>query len=43
MQMEAEHRNLDALSFEPADAAQFALQLRAIYLAAVMLGGGGPG
>jgi len=41
-QLEAEHRNLGALSFEPADAAQFALQLRAIYLAAVMLAGGGP-
>jgi glycosyltransferase involved in cell wall biosynthesis len=41
VQLEPEHRNLRAFTFEPADAAQFALQLRAIYLAAVMMGGGG--
>ena len=40
-QLEPEHRNLGAFSFEPRDAAEFALQLRAVYLAAVMLGGGG--
>lgn len=33
-----EHRNLRAFSFEPADKAQFALQLRAIYASALMLG-----
>ncbi len=40
-QLEPEHRNLSAFTFAPADAAEFALQLRAIYLAAIMLGGGG--
>ncbi len=42
-QLEPEHRNLNALTFEPQDAPTFALQLRAIYLAAVVLGGGGAG
>ncbi len=42
-QLEPEHRNLNALTFEPQDAPTFALQLRAIYLAAVVLGGGGGG
>jgi glycosyltransferase involved in cell wall biosynthesis len=42
-QLEPEHRNLNALTFEPADAAEFALQLRAIYLAAILLGAGGAG
>ena len=43
VQLEPEHRNLNAFTFEPRDAEQFALQLRAIYLAAVVLGGGGRG
>lgn len=38
--IEPEHRNLKCMSFVPRDAEQFALQLRAIYLAAVMLGKG---
>jgi glycosyltransferase involved in cell wall biosynthesis len=40
-QLEPEHRNLNAFTFAPRNAAEFALQLRGIYLAAVMLGGGG--
>jgi hypothetical protein len=40
-QLEAERRNLNALYFEPASYAEFALQLRAVYLAAVVMGGGG--
>jgi hypothetical protein len=41
-QLEATHRNLNALHFEPHDYTEFALQLRGVYLAAVVLGGGGP-
>jgi GT2 family glycosyltransferase len=41
-QLEAERRNLNALYFEPDNYDQFAIQLRAIYLAAVLLGAGGP-
>jgi len=40
-QLEAERRNLNALSFEATSYPEFALQLRGIYLAAVILGGGG--
>jgi GT2 family glycosyltransferase len=40
-QLEAERRNLNALSFEAETYEQFAIQLRAIYLAAVVLGAGG--
>ena len=40
-ELEAERRNLNALYFEPENYEQFAIQLRAIYLAAVLLGGGG--
>jgi glycosyltransferase involved in cell wall biosynthesis len=39
--LEAERRNLNALYFEPESYEQFAIQLRAIYLAAVLLAGGG--
>jgi hypothetical protein len=40
-QLQAERRNLNALSFEPTTYTEFALQLRGIYLAAVILGAGG--
>lgn len=40
--LEAHRRNLNALLAEPADGAEFRLQLRAIYLAAVVFGAGGP-
>jgi glycosyltransferase involved in cell wall biosynthesis len=40
MQFPAEHRNLSSFSFEPVNFAQFSLQLRAIYLAAIIMGGG---
>ncbi len=40
--LEGHRRNLNALLAEPADAAEFKLQLRAIYLAAIVFGGGGP-
>lgn len=40
LRLPPEHRNLDALNFDPADAGQFDLQLRAIYTAALMLGQG---
>lgn len=38
--LEAEHRNLRAFSFEPRSYDEFSKQLRAIYLAAAMLGNG---
>jgi glycosyltransferase involved in cell wall biosynthesis len=38
--IEPEHRNLKCMSFLPRDSDQFALQLRAIYLSAIMLGKG---
>lgn len=40
--LEAEHRNLNGLFGEPRNYEQFALQLRAIYLAAIVFGAGGP-
>ncbi len=40
-QLEAERRNLNAIFFEPESYEQFALQLRAIYLAAIVFGNGG--
>lgn len=40
LRLPAEHRNLTALNFDPADADQFGLQLRAIYAAALMMGQG---
>jgi glycosyltransferase involved in cell wall biosynthesis len=40
LRLPAEHRNLSALNFDPADADQFCLQLRAIYSAALMMGQG---
>jgi glucosyl-dolichyl phosphate glucuronosyltransferase len=40
-QLEAERRNLNALSFEPTSYTEFALQLRGVYLAAAILGDGG--
>ncbi|PHK93204.1 glycosyl transferase [Pseudoroseomonas rhizosphaerae] len=40
MQLPAEHRNLSSLSFEPKTFAEFSLQLRAVYLAAVTMGSG---
>ena len=40
LRLPAEHRNLSALNFEPADAEQFGLQLRAIYSASLMMGQG---
>ena len=40
LRLPAEHRNLSALNFDPADADQFSLQLRAIYSAALMMGQG---
>ena len=42
-QLEARHRNLLGLTFEPADYPTFKLQLRAIYLAQIVLGHGGVG
>ncbi len=39
--LEPEHRNLNALTFDPGDRDTFRLQLRAIYLAAIVLGHGG--
>lgn len=39
--LEPEHRNINALMFDPTDKETFQVQLRAIYLAAVMLGHGG--
>jgi len=39
-QLEAERRNLNALFFEPESYEQFSIQLRAIYLAAVIFGSG---
>jgi glycosyltransferase involved in cell wall biosynthesis len=41
-QLEAERRNLNGLFAEPNNYEDFALQLRAIYLAAVVFGAGGP-
>lgn len=41
MQIEARHRNLDALTYEPETYDAFRLQLRAVYLAAIVLGHGG--
>lgn len=41
-QIEAERRNLNGLFAEPATYEQFALQLRGIYLAAIVFGAGGP-
>lgn len=43
VRLEARHRNLNALSFAPRDADEFQIQLRAIYLAAVVLAGGAGG
>lgn len=40
LRLPPEHRNLSALTFVPADAEQFGLQLRAIYTAALVLGMG---
>lgn len=40
--LEAHRRNLNALFAEPTDGAEFKSQLRAIYLAAVVFGAGGP-
>lgn len=40
LRLPAEARNMRAFSFDPADREQFALQLRAIYIAAVMMGTG---
>ena len=42
-QLEPAHRNLNALTFDPTDRETFKLQLRATYLAAVVLGNGGVG
>lgn len=42
-QLKAHRRNLNALLAEPADAAEFKLQLRAIYLSAVVFSAGGVG
>lgn len=38
IQLPPEHRSMRSFSFDPADAAQFELQLRAIYAAALMMG-----
>jgi len=40
LQLPPEHRNLDALNFEPRDPEQYDIQLRAIYAAALLLGQG---
>jgi glycosyltransferase involved in cell wall biosynthesis len=40
LRLPAEHRNLNALNFDPHDEDQFDLQLRATYTAALMLGTG---
>lgn len=40
LRLPPEHRNLDALNFEPRDTDEFGLQLRAVYTAALLLGQG---